>query len=224
VAASEYNRDSKRKIDTGKYNANDATPAMFLQLPKRPTEAAGEWFEVGHKLEVIDPYDMSCVVLGTVSQILEEGYFMVTFGDPELCVCYHFTSPLIFPIGFSEAHGIDVEPVSGHEPFNIHRYMRDTGSKAVPESAFPERSYDHEFKPEQKVECVDLQNPKLVCVATIIRVAGPLVRIGFDGWGSEYDQWLDYEAPEMFPVGYCEMMGWKLEGPRAELGTNQTKK
>lgn len=64
-----------------------------------------------------------------------------------------------------------------------------------------------------KVECADLMDPRLVCVATIARVVGRLLKVHFDGWEDEYDQWLDCESPDMYPVGWCVLVGHKLEGP-----------
>lgn len=66
-----------------------------------------------------------------------------------------------------------------------------------------------------KLECADLMDPRLVCVATIARVVGRLLKVHFDGWEDEYDQWLDCESPDMYPVGWCFLTGYKLEGPRA---------
>ena len=65
-----------------------------------------------------------------------------------------------------------------------------------------------------KIECADLMDPRLVCVATVSRVVGRLLKIHFDGWEDEYDQWLDCESPDIYPVGWCVTVGHKLEGPR----------
>lgn len=64
-----------------------------------------------------------------------------------------------------------------------------------------------------KLECADLMDPRLVCVATVSRVVGRLLKIHFDGWEEEYDQWLDCESPDIYPVGWCVTVGHKLEGP-----------
>lgn len=64
-----------------------------------------------------------------------------------------------------------------------------------------------------RLECADLMDPRLVCVATIARVIGRLIKVRFDGWSEEYDQWLDCESPDFYPVGWCVLVGHKLEGP-----------
>lgn len=64
-----------------------------------------------------------------------------------------------------------------------------------------------------KLEAADLMNPKLVCVATISKVVGNLLRIRFDGWDENYDQWLSHDSCDLYPVGWCELVQHKLEPP-----------
>lgn len=61
-----------------------------------------------------------------------------------------------------------------------------------------------------KLECADLMDPRLVCVATIAKVVGRLLKVHFDGWEDEYDQWLDCESPDMYPVGWCVLVGKQI--------------
>lgn len=64
-----------------------------------------------------------------------------------------------------------------------------------------------------KVEAVDLMEPRLICVATVKRVVHRLLSIHFDGWDNEYDQWVDCESPDIYPVGWCELIGYQLQPP-----------
>lgn len=64
-----------------------------------------------------------------------------------------------------------------------------------------------------KLEAVDLMEPRLVCVATVKRCVGRLLLIHFDGWEEEFDQWVDYDSPDIYPVGWCEIMGYQLQAP-----------
>lgn len=59
--------------------------------------------------------------------------------------------------------------------------------------------------------------PRLVCVATVRRCVGRLLLIHFDGWEDEFDQWVDYDSPDIYPAGWCELMGYQLQPP-PELG------
>lgn len=69
------------------------------------------------------------------------------------------------------------------------------------------------------LECADLMDPRLVCVATVSRIVGRLLKIHFDGWTDEYDQWLDCESADIYPVGWCVLVNHKLEGPPAPAPT-----
>lgn len=55
--------------------------------------------------------------------------------------------------------------------------------------------------------------PRLVCVATVQRCVGRLLLLHFDGWESEFDQWVDCESPDIYPVGWCELAGYQLQPP-----------
>jgi hypothetical protein len=65
-----------------------------------------------------------------------------------------------------------------------------------------------------KVEAADLMGPRRIWVATISEVVGGrLLKIHFDGWEEEHDQWMDAQSPDIYPVGWCELVGHKLEPP-----------
>lgn len=70
-----------------------------------------------------------------------------------------------------------------------------------------------------KLEAADL-DPRLVCIATISRVVGRLIKVSFDGWGEEFGQWLDWKSPDIYPVDWCTIVGQKLEGPREQAKAN----
>lgn len=72
---------------------------------------------------------------------------------------------------------------------------------------------EHGFATGMKLEAVDLMEPRLVCVATVQRCVGGLLLLHFDGWESEFDQWVDCESPEIYPVGWCELAGYQLQPP-----------
>lgn len=69
-----------------------------------------------------------------------------------------------------------------------------------------------------KLEAVDLMEPRLVCVATVTRIVHRLLRIHFDGWEDEYDQWVDCESPDLYPVGWCQLTGYQLQPPAVNTG------
>lgn len=71
----------------------------------------------------------------------------------------------------------------------------------------------HGFTSGMKLEAVDLMEPRLVCVATVRRCVGRLLLLHFDGWEPEFDQWVDCQSPEIYPVGWCEITGYQLQAP-----------
>ncbi|CAO2644838.1 MBT domain-containing protein 1 [Lemmus lemmus] len=124
----------------------------------------------------------------------------------------HMHSPLIHHIGWSRSIG--------------HRFKRSAilgGSRLH----FPEQwfSYfvslcqdvpNHGFRVGMKLEAVDLMEPRLICVATVTRIIHRLLRIHFDGWEEEYDQWVDCESPDLYPVGWCQLTGYQLQPPASQ--------
>merc|ERR1719330_1841660 len=66
-------------------------------------------------------------------------------------------------------------------------------------------------------------DPRLVCVSTISRVVGRMLKVHFDGWEDEYDQWMDCESVDIYPVGWAELVGHRLEGPRLKLQPEKKK-
>lgn len=75
---------------------------------------------------------------------------------------------------------------------------------------------NHGFREGMKLEAVDLMEPRLVCVATVTRIVHRLLRIHFDGWEDEYDQWVDCESPDLYPIGWCQVTGYQLQPPAAQ--------
>merc|ERR1719319_71973 len=66
-------------------------------------------------------------------------------------------------------------------------------------------------------------DPRLICVGTISRVVGRLLRVHFDGWEEDFDQWMDCESVDIYPVGWAELVGHRLEGPRMKIQPKEKK-
>ncbi|KAG9483904.1 hypothetical protein GDO78_009689, partial [Eleutherodactylus coqui] len=204
----------------------DAVEHLFK--PVRIVYPKGIWFEEGMKLEAIDPLNLGNICVATVYKVLLEGYLMVGMdsnpsADDSQWFCYHATSNSIFPVSFCEKNNIELTLPKGYtvETFSWESYLEKTNSKAAPALLFHTVPPNHGFKPGVKLEAVDLMEPHLICVATVVRVVQRLLRIHFDGWDDDYDQWTDCESPDIYPVGWCELTGYQLQPPVAE-GTLQT--
>ncbi|XP_062976286.1 MBT domain-containing protein 1 isoform X3 [Elgaria multicarinata webbii] len=199
----------------------DAPPHLFAKV--KDTESSGEWFKEGMKLEAIDPLNLSAICVATIRKVLADGYLMIGIDGSEAAdgsdwFCYHATSPSIFPVGFCEINMIELTPPRGYAklPFKWFDYLREMGSVAAPVKLFNKEVPNHGFHVAMKLEAVDLMEPRLVCVATVTRIIHRLLRIHFDGWEDEYDQWVDCESPDLYPVGWCQLTSYQLQPPASQ--------
>ncbi|XP_039751532.1 polycomb protein Sfmbt-like isoform X1 [Pararge aegeria] len=207
------------RVAGGRLIASDTTAEMFYKYPSNEPPLFAE----GMKLEAIDPLNLSAVCAATVMQILNEGYMMIRIdcypadASGADWFCYHQRSPCIFPVGFGLANNITLVPPAGFtaDEFSWEDYLTRTGSSPADRALFIARGHvvSHGFVMGMRLECADLMDPRLVCVATVARVVSDLLKVHFDGWGSEYDQWLWAHSTDVYPVGWCRAVGHRLEGP-----------
>ncbi|KAM4715702.1 MBT domain-containing protein 1 isoform 2-T2 [Anableps anableps] len=212
----------KRSDVTKKAEGQVDAPAQLFQKIK-DVDQSEEWFKDGMKLEAIDPLNLSAICVATVKKVLADGYLMIGIDGSEAIdgsdwFCYHGMSPSIFPVGFCEINNIELTPPKGYTklPFKWFDYLRETGSVAAPVKLFNKEVPNHGFRIGMKLEAVDLMEPRLVCVATVTRIVHRLLRIHFDGWEDEYDQWVDCESPDLYPVGWCQLTGYQLQPPASQ--------
>ncbi|CAB1311838.1 unnamed protein product [Coregonus sp. 'balchen'] len=210
--------DVSKKID----GQMDAPAQLFAKV--KDVDQSGEWFKDRMKLEAIDPLNLSAISVATVRKVLADGYLMIGVDGSEVAdgsdwFCYHSTSPSIFPAGFCEINNIELTPPRGYTklPFKWFDYLRETSSIAAPVKLFNKDVPNHGFRQGMKLEAVDLMEPRLVCVATVTRIVHRLLRIHFDGWEDEYDQWVDCQSPDLYPVGWCQLTGYQLQPPAAQM-------
>jgi len=209
------------------YLTTDSTADMFPEYRQPPGQ-----FKPGMKLEAVDPLNLATICVATVMKVLRYGYIMIrmdgyqtdpTGGD---WFCYHGSSPFIFPPGFCERNNIKLKPPAGFSGvFSWVDYLKSNKSEAAPMVLFSHKeNNEHNFKIGMKLECTDLMDPRLVCVSTVSKVVGRLLKVHFDGWEEDYDQWMDCESVDMYPVGWCELVGHRLEGPRMKIPPKKEKK
>lgn len=212
----------KRSDITKKQDGHfDTPPHLFAKV--KEVDQTGEWFKEGMKLEAIDPLNLSTICVATIRKVLADGFLMIGIDGSEAAdgsdwFCYHATSPSIFPVGFCEINMIELTPPRGYTklPFKWFDYLRETGSIAAPVKLFNKDVPNHGFRVGMKLEAVDLMEPRLICVATVTRIIHRLLRIHFDGWEEEYDQWVDCESPDLYPVGWCQLTGYQLQPPASQ--------
>ncbi|KAL2728805.1 polycomb protein Sfmbt-like [Vespula squamosa] len=209
------------RVSKVKLCEDDATDGLF-HVPKNHHLHLGYTFREGMKIEAIDPLNLSAICAATVMQVLKEDNIMIRIDSYDEDAsgadwfCYHSCSPCIFPIGFCSQHGLPLTPPKGYDSttFTWDAYLIETNTIPAPVQLFNREIPQHGFIEGMRLEAADLMDPRLVCVATITRVIGRLLRVHFDGWEDEYDQWLDCQSPDIYPVGWCDLVDHKLEGPR----------
>ncbi|KAH0540024.1 polycomb protein Sfmbt-like isoform X1 [Cotesia glomerata] len=212
------------RVAKNRLSSDDATENLF-HVPKIHHIHLGSTFCEGMKIEAIDPLNLSAICAATVMQVLKENYIMIRIDSYDEDTsgadwfCYNVSSPCIFPIGFCAQHGLPLTPPKGYDPttFSWDNYLADTNALPAPVQLFNREIPQHGFIEGMRLEAADLMDPRLVCVATITRVIGRLLRVHFDGWEDEYDQWLDCQSPDIYPVGWCDLVDHKLEGPRVPI-------
>jgi len=216
-ATDEYKQEVKQILETNSYPTNIAQPDLFVQ-----TSSSDNQFLEGQKLEAVDPLDMSQIRPATIKKVLKDGYFMLSadgsnMEDGSDWFCYHSSSRLIFPINFCQRNHLQLAPPLEYQgDFQWDKYLTETKSQAVSEEHFQitKDQTKNPFSVGMKIEAVDMITPHLVCVATVAKVAENLIRVHFDGWGDDFEQWIDCQSTNIYPIGWCELVGYKLEPPK----------
>ncbi|XP_028332006.1 lethal(3)malignant brain tumor-like protein 2 isoform X2 [Gouania willdenowi] len=199
-------------------STSDGADVLFK--PQRIVYMENSFFEEGMKLEAINPLHPGNICVATVMKVLSYGYLMLSIDPPKSnskldWFCYHASSHAVLPINFCQKNNIPLSVPPGYDPetFCWENYLMETKSKAAPARLMNADYPGHRFYPNMKLEATDLLEPRLVCVASVKRCAGRLLLIHFDGWDNEFDQWVDYESPDIYPVGWCELTGYQLQLP-----------
>ncbi|XP_076154416.1 lethal(3)malignant brain tumor-like protein 2 isoform X4 [Alosa pseudoharengus] len=201
--------------------SSESFPSLFKK--PRSVYMEGGFFEEGMKLEAIDPLNLGNICVATVRKVLLDGYIMVgidgvEIGDGSDWFCYHASSHAILPTGYCDKNNIPltVPPGQDSSTFTWDTYLAESCAVAAPKRLFNTDEVGHGYIPGMKLEAVDLMEPRLVCVATVESCVGRLLLLHFDGWESEFDQWVDCESPDIYPVGWCELHAYQLQPPLSQ--------
>ncbi|ELW69410.1 Lethal(3)malignant brain tumor-like protein 3 [Tupaia chinensis] len=165
-----------------------AVPAkLFKEYQSFPYNKNG--FKVGMKLEGVDPEHQSVYCVLTVAEVC--GYRIKLHFDG-YSDCYDFWVNAdaldIHPVGWCEKTGHKLHPPKGYkeEEFNWQTYLKTCKAQAAPKSLF--------------------ENQNIVC--------GYRIKLHFDGYSDCYDFWVNADALDIHPVGWCEKTGHKLHPPK----------
>ncbi|KAE8284489.1 Lethal(3)malignant brain tumor-like protein 2 [Larimichthys crocea] len=203
----------------GGLKGNSDSLSLLFKKP-RFVYTAGGFFEEGMKLEAIDPLNLGNICVATVQKVLLDGYLIVGIdgaisNNGSDWFCYHASSHAILPVDFCKKNNIPLTVPQGYDSqtFTWDKYLKETKAQAAPARLFNTDFPGPGFSPNMKLEAVDLMEPRLVCVATVKQCAGRLLLIHFDGWEDEFDQWIDHQSPDIYPVGWCDLVGYQLQPP-----------
>ncbi|XP_038195027.1 lethal(3)malignant brain tumor-like protein 3 isoform X2 [Arvicola amphibius] len=109
-------------------------------------------------------------------------------------------------------------PPKGKKTWCWASYLEEEKAVAVPAKLFKEhQSFPYNkngFKVGMKLEGVDPEHQSVYCVLTVAEVCGYRIKLHFDGYSDCYDFWVNADALDIHPVGWCEKTGHKLQPPK----------
>ncbi|XP_037376268.1 lethal(3)malignant brain tumor-like protein 3 isoform X1 [Talpa occidentalis] len=109
-------------------------------------------------------------------------------------------------------------PPKGKKAWCWASYLEEERAVAVPAKLFKEyQSFPYNkngFKVGMKLEGVDPEHQSVYCVLTVAEVCGYRIKLHFDGYSDCYDFWVNADALDIHPVGWCEKTGHKLHPPK----------
>ncbi|KAG8244437.1 protein silencing [Homalodisca vitripennis] len=99
--------------------------------------------------------------------------------------------------------------------FDWESYLKETTSIAAPPDFFKQHLVppNNEFKIGMKLEALDPRNLTSTCIATVVGVLGPRLRLRLDGSDNKNDFWRLVDSNEIHPIGHCEKNGGMLQPP-----------
>nr|XP_039248247.1 scm-like with four MBT domains protein 2 [Styela clava] len=184
------------------------------------------------KLAVLDPIDPTKIRPATVVKVVNDYFFLAELDD--LCkqttscafLC-HSGSSGIFSIDWCKMNDIPIAAPQGYNVnlFDWDEYLRLTCALAAPESCFSYSNEKHEFSPGMKLEACSPYNLNEICVATIVKVHGNVLRLRLaaslpspDGQKTSHikkfvDCYVHCTSQDIFPVGWCHSNNYPLSAP-----------
>ncbi|KAK9884732.1 hypothetical protein WA026_007577 [Henosepilachna vigintioctopunctata] len=102
-----------------------------------------------------------------------------------------------------------------YQPFDWDEYLKESNSEAAPLHCFKQAVNPpiNDFKVGMKLEALDPRNVTSTCIATVINVLGPRLRLRLDGSDNKNDFWRLVDSSEIHAIGHCEKSGGMLQPP-----------
>uniref|UniRef100_A0A0N5AR33 Fmp27_GFWDK domain-containing protein n=1 Tax=Syphacia muris TaxID=451379 RepID=A0A0N5AR33_9BILA len=191
--------------------ANDAHPDLFITCE-----------DERRQLEVLDPLD-TCQELGFGTVLV---YFFKLVFKLDLMeeiwlktVPLHCSSKLLFPAGYAYKYGIKLRNSGNGESFRLENLLKELELCVLlqQKNCLKILKLWEELISRCQIRSRRLCEPSLICPATVMAHKGRLLLIKYDGWDDTYNQLFGFRFNNIYPLGWCEIYGYKLEAPRIEV-------
>lgn len=99
--------------------------------------------------------------------------------------------------------------------FSWTSYLKETKAVVAPDKCFKQNPEvpENEFALNMKLEAQDPRSSTSTCIATIVGIQGPRLRLRLDGSDNKNDFWRLVDSSDIKPVGTCEKNGGMLQPP-----------
>ncbi|GFR75003.1 Scm-like with four MBT domains protein 1, partial [Elysia marginata] len=207
-------------------------PTLSPNVFHDQSEVQPHEFQVGMKLEAVDPRDCHSLGPATVVEVVDKFYFVTEMdaqqtpasssGDSnkseteKLRFACHKNTPTIFPVGWAASKGIKLRPPEGWDNTNFiwSEYLQTCDAQAAPEKLFDLEVPHHEFKCGRKLEAVNPRQPAQIGAATITQLVDHLVWVHLDGSPHMLDSHVAcVHSLDLFPIGWCVSNSYQLQPP-----------
>ncbi|XP_063727909.1 lethal(3)malignant brain tumor-like protein 2 isoform X1 [Symsagittifera roscoffensis] len=215
--------------------ATESFNRFQLETVEEKEKPSSAKFKKGMKLEMVDPINLNAITVGTIVKVLRNNFVMIAVDqkggqvpDPVEHFCVPTTSPYLLPLGFCDKYKQQLKSPPHHRgKFLWPDYLMDCEAVQVPDECFFDFEKHNAGRERltvgNKVETVDILNPSTILPATVMSVAGHLVRVNFDSWPAQQDQWKYMYSDDIFPIGFCELVKYDLMPPKKYLNAQSAK-
>ncbi|XP_022081927.1 polycomb protein SCMH1-like [Acanthaster planci] len=106
-------------------------------------------------------------------------------------------------------------PKAPIETFTWDEYLKGKDANPAPQSCFKQAPIPppNEFTVHSKLEALDPRNITSTCIATVVGLQGPRLRLRLDGSDNKNDFWRLVDSGDIKPIGWCEKHGGMLQPP-----------
>ncbi|KAF1746507.1 hypothetical protein GCK72_022963 [Caenorhabditis remanei] len=217
IATPDYKEHSQRIAEAIRNNRNpeyDESDIKFNRTILR--EQRPEFYrqvEVGNHMEILNPVakNFNSLSAAKVFQIYPNlGYMIIKIlGGEQKGAKFpiRILSELVYPVGYAKRNHLELDAPKGFA-------NRRKTSIPIRVGLSPNEKVKL-FKIGMKLEAASKNENAHICPATIKSLHGQIIKVAFDGWGSDVDELYDVCSHDIFPVGWAEMHGYPVDFPQS---------